>query len=106
LAAVPAILLGFTDSPQKAMIVAAVYIGIQQIESHLVTPLLMGRRVRLHPIVIIIAFLIGSAFLGVLGALLSVPVAIMASSVVDSFRREAQPEPALPTIKKKSKNSI
>lgn len=97
LAAVPAILLGFTDSPSKAMIVAAVYIGIQQVESHLITPLLMGRRVRLHPIAIIAAFLIGSAFLGVLGALLSVPVAIMASAVIDSFRSEAQPDPALPT---------
>lgn len=106
LAAVPAILLGFTNSPQKALIVAAVYIGIQQIESHLVTPMLMGHRVRLHPIMIIFAFLIGSAFLGVLGALLSVPVAIMVSSVVDSFRSEAQPEPALPSItKKKNKKS-
>jgi predicted PurR-regulated permease PerM len=105
LAAIPAILLGATVSPGKALIVAIVYIGIQQIESHLITPLLMGRRVRLHPIVIIAAFLIGSAFWGILGALLSVPVAIMASAAVDSFRREAQPEPALPTKKpRKNKN--
>lgn len=107
LAAVPAILLGFTNSPGKALIVAVVYIGIQQIESHLITPMLMGRRVRLHPIAIIAAFLIGSAFLGVLGALLSVPVAIMASAVIDSFRSEAQPDPALPTkiLAKKSAKS-
>lgn len=94
-AAIPAIMLGATESVEKALIVTVVYIIIQQIESHFVTPMLMGRRVRLHPIVIILAFLVGSVTWGVLGALLSVPVAIMISAVIDSFRAESAPEPII-----------
>jgi predicted PurR-regulated permease PerM len=88
LAAVPAVLIGGTDSFEKAALVVVVYTVIQQIESHLITPQLMGRTVKLHPIAIITSFLAGSVALGIIGALLSVPFAIVVSSVVDSLRKE------------------
>ena len=102
-AAIPAILLGAAISIETALLVTVVYIVIQQIESHFITPLLMGRRVRLHPIMIITAFLIGTVTFGILGALLSVPVAIAVSAVVDSFRND---EPLTPALHgKKAKNT-
>jgi predicted PurR-regulated permease PerM len=94
-AALPAVLLGATESVEKALLVILVYVIIQQVESHFVTPMLMGRRVRLHPIVIIGAFLVGSVTFGLVGALLSVPVAIIASAIVDSFRGEKEGAPEL-----------
>lgn len=90
LASVPAILLGADESFEKAIAVTIVYILVQQIESHLITPQVMGRTVKLHPIAIIVSFLVGSVLLGILGALLAVPIAIAFSSIVDSFRETPQ----------------
>lgn len=86
LASVPAILFGLTESLEKGLIVAAVYIVIQQLESHVLSPLLMGRAVHLHPIVVLVAFLVGTVLYGIVGGLLAVPTALLISSAVDSLR--------------------
>lgn len=89
---IPAMLVGLSESPEKAVLVAIAYVIIQQIESQLVTPVLMGKTVRLHPAIIIVAFMTGAILFGVLGALLSVPTALIISSFVDSFRQDHLPE--------------
>jgi predicted PurR-regulated permease PerM len=86
LASVPAILFGLADSLEKGLIVALVYIVIQQLESHVLSPLLMGRAVHLHPIVVLTAFLVGTILYGIVGGLLAVPMALLVSAAVDSFR--------------------
>ncbi|HET9721870.1 MAG TPA: AI-2E family transporter [Candidatus Saccharimonadales bacterium] len=86
IAATPAIVLGLSQSLLKGVVVALIYIIIQQIESHILSPLLLGRTVRLHPIVIIIALLIGFEVYGILGAFIAVPVTLCISSVIDSFK--------------------
>jgi predicted PurR-regulated permease PerM len=88
LASVPAILFGLSDSFEKGLIVALAYIIIQQLESQLLSPLIMGRAVHLHPIVIIVSFLIGTILYGLIGGLLAVPTALLASAFVDSYRGE------------------
>ena len=92
IAAVPAILVGLTISLETALIVTAAYVIIQQVESHVLTPMLMGRTVKLHPTVIILGFLSGTILFGLLGGLLSVPVGLVISSFVDSYRDEPIPE--------------
>lgn len=74
-AAIPAILFGFFVSPPIAILVAASYILIQQLENHIIVPQVMKRAVGLNPIVVILALLIGAKVAGVLGMILAVPVA-------------------------------
>lgn len=85
-AAIPGVLLGFTISWQTALAALIMYVAVQQVENHLLAPFLVGRTVRLHPIVIIFSLLIGATLYGIIGALLAVPVALVISSVVDSYR--------------------
>lgn len=74
-AAVPAVLIAFTISPWLAVFVVLAYIVIQQLENHLLTPLIMRKAVGLNPVVIILALLIGGTLAGILGLLVAVPVA-------------------------------
>jgi len=77
IAAIPAILIALTTSPFLAAIVAGLYFAIQQIESHVVVPQVMKRAVGLNPILVILAVTIGGRLLGIGGALLAVPIAVV-----------------------------
>lgn len=59
----------------KALIVLAVYIVIQQAESNILIPKVMGKIVGLSPVIIIIALLIGAKLAGIVGAILAIPMA-------------------------------
>ena len=60
--------------PIAAIIMLAVVIAVQQLESNLLQPLLMGRAVNLHPLVVLLGVTTGTFLLGLTGALLAVPV--------------------------------
>jgi predicted PurR-regulated permease PerM len=74
LGAVPAILLGFTIGPLYPLIVAAVFLGLQQLESNVLTPVVMRRQTGLRPFSVLLALILGSALAGIWGALVAVPV--------------------------------
>ncbi len=71
--AVPAIIIGFASSPVIGLAVLALYILIQQVENNLIVPKLMQKVVGLHPLITIIALMVGLALGGVVGTLLAVP---------------------------------
>jgi predicted PurR-regulated permease PerM len=75
LGAAPAVLLGFTVSPLYPLLVAGVFLIIQQVESNTLVPVVMNRVVALPPLTVVLALLVGGALQGVPGALLAVPVA-------------------------------
>ncbi len=75
LGAAPAVLLGFTVSPLYPLLVAGVFLVIQQVESNTLVPVVMNRVVALPPLTVVLALLVGGALQGVPGALLAVPVA-------------------------------
>ncbi|MDO8499016.1 MAG: AI-2E family transporter [bacterium] len=77
ISAIPAILLALTVSPLLALLVAGVYFVIQELEGHLLVPLIMKRAVGLNPILVILAISVGSRLLGLGGALLAVPIAVV-----------------------------
>lgn len=60
--------------PIAAVIMLAVVITVQQLENNLLQPLLMGRAVNLHPLVVLLGVTTGTFLLGLTGALLAVPV--------------------------------
>lgn len=74
LSSVPAIIIGFTISPVVGLLVALSYTGIQILENHILVPRIMEKAVGLHPVVVIVAILIGGELMGVIGALLAVPI--------------------------------
>lgn len=77
ISAIPAILLALTVSPIFALLIAGFYLVVQQTEGHVVVPQVMKRVVGLNPILIILAISIGGRLLGVGGALLAVPIAVV-----------------------------
>ncbi len=74
LSAVPAVAMGFLDSPEKALIIGAVYIGIQFLENHLLIPLLMRGGVDLPPALTVITQALMALVFGFIGLMVAVPL--------------------------------
>jgi len=83
IAAVPAVILAFVQSPLLALLVLALYIVIQQLENYVILPQVMKKTVGLNPIVIIIVMLIGAKLAGIIGIILSVP---LTASIAEFFK--------------------
>ncbi|MBI2062412.1 MAG: AI-2E family transporter [Candidatus Yanofskybacteria bacterium] len=87
LAAIPAIFLAFLQSPALGLWVIVFYIVIQQLENHLLVPVVLGKTIGLNPVVVIIALLIGQNLAGIPGMILSVPVATIIVEMMDDFAK-------------------
>jgi predicted PurR-regulated permease PerM len=74
LSAVPAIAMGFLDSPEKALYVAIAYLTIQQLEGHILIPLLMKGGMDLPPVLTILAQALMALLFGFLGLMVAVPM--------------------------------
>ncbi len=88
LAAIPAVILAFFQAPLLALLVILLYIAIQQLENYLLVPQVMKKTVGLNPIFIIIVMLIGAKLAGILGIILSVPVAAAFSEFFRDFQKK------------------
>jgi predicted PurR-regulated permease PerM len=75
LAAVIVTLVALTQSPTSAIIVLAFFIVYQQLENHLLQPVVYGRTVQLSPLAVLISVLVGAEVAGIVGALSAIPVA-------------------------------
>ncbi len=86
-AAVPAIIIALVQfgSPVPALGVAALYILIQQLENNLIVPKLMEKAVGVHPLVIILALLVGGSLFGIIGAALAVPIAATTQVLIEDI---------------------
>jgi predicted PurR-regulated permease PerM len=85
MAAVPAILLGWTVSPQIALAVAGYCWAQQFIENNLLVPRIMERQVGVSPVTVLLALLIGSSLLGLVGAILAVPSAAIVQVLLEAY---------------------
>ena len=70
----PAIIVAAIDSPYKIISVFIVYVIIQQLEGAIISPRIMGKHVGLHPIITIMAVVVGGRLFGIVGMLLAVPI--------------------------------
>lgn len=82
ISAIPAIFIALTINPLLAVGVAAMFFVIQQAENHFIVPQVMKRAVGLNPLWVILAIAIGSRLLGISGALLAVPMAVVIQIIV------------------------
>jgi putative heme transporter len=76
-----------SDGVLAAAVILAVIVVVQQLEGNVFYPVVVGRRLRLHPVAILLALATGGVLAGVAGAFLAVPVVSVASAVLD-FARE------------------
>lgn len=72
--------------PEKALFVIVIIFIIQLIESNLLSPYIMGKTVKIHPIGIIFALLLGGQLAGVIGMVISVPVFTMLKVLIQQYR--------------------
>jgi predicted PurR-regulated permease PerM len=92
LSSVPVVLIGLTQDFWTAVWVLLWIVGIHQVEANLLNPKIIGVAAKIHPVLVVLALIIGEHFFGLWGALLAVPVLSMAQSVFNHFRFETMPD--------------
>src|SRR5215218_7052526 len=75
-----------------AAIVLAAIVAIQQLEGNVFYPMVVGKRLQLHPVAILLALTAGGVLAGVAGAFLAIPVAAVISAVLDYMRTRRRAE--------------
>jgi predicted PurR-regulated permease PerM len=94
-----AVIAGFIHSVPAGIAVLVFFVLYQQLENHLLQPLVFARTVKLNPLTVIVAVLIGVELLGILGALLAIPVASMIQVILrdvwDHRRGRPKEEPTV-----------
>ena len=83
--------------PVGALIVLAGVIVVQQLEGHLLQPLLMGRALKMHPLAIVLSIATGGMLIGITGALLAVPTAAALNAAIKQLRGKYDEEVADPS---------
>jgi len=74
LGALPPIVVALFSNPISALWVGLLFLGIQQLEGHIVAPQIFGHTLRINPLLVIIALLLGEQLYGIVGALTALPV--------------------------------
>ena len=92
--AVPAILVGLAAGPVKAFLIAVIYFLISNIILNFVYPKVMGDAVRLPPVLIIVAFIAGFSWAGILGMFVAVPIAATLRILFDHIYPRLYEKPA------------
>ena len=82
------LIVGFLtfDSPVRAILPSIVYITLHAVESNLITPMILGRRLTLNPLVIFLSIMFWTWLWGIPGALLSIPMLMMLKIFCDHFK--------------------
>ncbi len=97
LGAIPGVIVTLATAPEKTIWVILVYVGIQLVENSLLVPRVQGHILKLHPLLIILALLVGSEIAGFWGVLLGPPIAAAAKEVFSYISRAmASPQTSTP----------
>lgn len=80
--AVAVILALMANGPVNALLMLLVVLAVQQIESSILQPLVMGKAVRMHPLAVFLAVAAGTSVLGLVGAVFAVPVMAFVNAAV------------------------
>lgn len=81
----PAVLLGFTVSPLTALLAVVVFIVANQLESNVLSPLILSRSTNIHPVTVLLAILAGVGLFGLAGALLAVPTVAFVKILLEDY---------------------
>jgi predicted PurR-regulated permease PerM len=93
LGAIPPVLVALFTKPITALWVALLFVGLQQLEGHVVAPQIFGHTLRINPLLVILALLLGLQFYGILGALLALPILAVLRETTVYLNRHLKLEP-------------
>lgn len=88
LALIPALLFALLDGPQQALYVLSLYVGIQTVESNIITPIIQKRLNNIPPALLLLVQLIVGAFAGTLGLALAAPILVILMGLVKMVYQE------------------
>ena len=91
---VTAVAVAIATSPRLAVTVGIYFFILHQLESNILVPKIMERRVGVSPVAVLIALLVGGALLGLIGAILAIPTAAILAVFVEEFASLGQPREA------------
>jgi predicted PurR-regulated permease PerM len=83
--AIPPVALALTQSPGKALLVLAVYVGVHEVEANLIVPVVMSRTVKLHPALIAVGVVVVGELFGLVGLIVAVPIIATISILTDEL---------------------
>lgn len=95
-----------TNGPLAGALVVVLIFTIGQLEGNVLQPLILGRSVNLHPVVIVLVTAIGAAYFGIIGALIGVPIAAAIYGVMVYLRGPADDGPIEPSQAKKAPEEV
>ena len=84
---IPAAIIGLTVSPAKALLVCAVVLVVQQVESNIISPNVLGKTLDMHPLTILFLLLAVGKISGVLGMILAIPTYAVVKTIVQYVHR-------------------
>ena len=97
--AVIACSVAFLHSVTAGVVVLVFFVVYQQLENHLLQPVVLSRTVRINPLVVLVSILVGAELAGILGTLLAIPVAgmlqVVLRDVYDTRQGRLKPEPTV-----------
>ena len=93
LGAIPPFIYAFVVDPVSALWVALLFLGIHQVEGHIVVPNVMGSALRLHPLLVIFGLLAGGEIYGLPGALVALPMLAAGRAMWEFFSERVELEP-------------
>jgi predicted PurR-regulated permease PerM len=86
-AAPPVLIALFSGEPLDALWLTIAFTALQQIEGHIVAPTVFSQALRINPLLVIFALLLGGQLYGFIGAFIALPIAATLRESVDYFRR-------------------
>jgi predicted PurR-regulated permease PerM len=89
----PVLIALFSGEPIDALWLTIAFTGLQQLEGHVVAPNVFGQALRINPLLVIFALLLGGQIYGFIGAFMALPIAAVLRESVDYFRQNLRFEP-------------
>ena len=96
LGAIVVVIVAFVHSPAVGIAAIVFFVVYQQLENHLLQPVVQGRTVKLNPLTVLVGALAGVELAGMLGALLAIPVCGVLQVVITDTWAERHPGAAEP----------
>jgi predicted PurR-regulated permease PerM len=90
LGAIPPVLYALVQNPISALWVTLLFVGIQQLEGHVIVPNVMGRSLRLHPLLVIFGLLAGGEIYGFPGILVALPLLAAGKAAWEFFHERLE----------------
>ncbi len=90
-----AFLVALSNSFSLALYVAGFFFLVQQLENHVLIPVLLGKTINVHPVIVLVSLLGGAQVAGFIGVVLAVPIAVMAQEIFNYLAEKKDHKPSL-----------